>query len=444
MSPRVKHDWRSILAQADDQGLTGVELAAQLDVDPSQVSRARRTLGLPSASQKRGIDWDVELADAERNGETVAEVARRLGVHWTTVRDAEQTRGILLSRQRPGPPRDQRKLDWKTILAAAVRDGLTKADVRRQTGASSSQLARACRTWGVDLPNAKRGKGRRAAPPRPSSAGRDDFDQALPSQARTAKVLKRFLDALDETGAVTIRQIEATGVASRKTILKHIRAGELEADKATVDGRPTWLIKPEHAQLYLTRAVELIQDALKQKHLKGRENDSPEGLMTIKQTAEACGVSHWTVRQHLTRCGVTVHLGRNNAKLLAYADLPALKAYFDGMARSDYQPRPAAAPIRGRIKGGPYIADFETLWAVLRSQPETTAAELAAITGSQPRAAQRWMDDSRSPGPAYQPALTAHFRERFQCRLSPDLEVAAKAHRRAYMKRYMAARRTTA
>jgi len=268
---------------------------------------------------------------------------------------------------------------------------------------------------------------------------------ALPSPRATAvsSTLKVYADALAATGKVSMAQLEAAGAFGRKTILKHIRAGILPAEKARVNGKLMWLFEPAAVRDYLDRATDMLEEAVHRKKNRPQRVTAPEGYLSIMAAAEQCAVSHWTLRQHLERTGVDTIQGRHAAKMIADSDLPRLQRYFAKLRHApEREPAPATLTPRGKVTGGPYFDDFATLFAVMRAQPEITADDLAAVTGATLSAARRWKSGKRMPGDAYRGPLIGLFRQMFNCRLSPDLTHLAGWHRRKYMAAYMARRRS--
>lgn len=263
-----------------------------------------------------------------------------------------------------------------------------------------------------------------------------------PRAVAVATTLNIYADAEAATGKVTMAQLEAAGAFGRKTILKHIRAGILPAEKARVNGKEMWLFEPEAVKAYLDRAADLLEEAVYRKKNRPKRVTAPEGYLSIMDAAEQCAVSHWTLRQHLAGTGVATVQGRHAAKMIAERDLPKLQRYFATLRRAtDRVAEPAGLTPRGKVKGGPYFDDFATLFAVMRAQPEISANDLVALTGCTLSAARRWKDGSRVPGGEYRGPLIGLFRQMFNCRLSPELAKLAGWHRRKYMAAYMARRR---
>ncbi len=262
-----------------------------------------------------------------------------------------------------------------------------------------------------------------------------------PRAAANAVELAIFDSATGASGKITMRQLEAAGAFSRKTILKHVRAGILPAEKATINGRTMWLFDPADVQKYLNQAATLLENAVRYKKNRPTRVQAPDGYMTLTEAAQQCAVSHWTLRAHLPKIDVKTTQGRHAVKMIRNEDLPILQSYFRAFTRPKPRRRAPQPPAKGRQTGGPYFENFDTLWAVLREQPEITLGELMHVTGADPFTIRRWLGGSRTPSAPYQGAIIALFRERFPCRLSEPLQDAATAHRRQYMARYMAAKR---
>ncbi len=267
---------------------------------------------------------------------------------------------------------------------------------------------------------------------------------ALPAPATVSAAVaaQRFDDALDRRGKVTMAQIEATGAVSRKTILKHIGQGHLSGTRELVQGRPTWLFEPEEARRYLEVLAALLHAAVHHKANRPTRITGDAGYVTIREAAEACGVSHWTVREHLARLGIKVRIGRHRAHFIADQELPRMRAHFDGLAHPQSQRGEPGQIPKGRAEGGPYFGSFDVLWAVLVAQPELTNSELRRISGASAQTVRRWVAGARIPDNAYRGSLIAFFRERYLCRLSDDLAALAEMHRRDYFRQYVAERRT--
>lgn len=251
-----------------------------------------------------------------------------------------------------------------------------------------------------------------------------------PRAAANALRLKAFRDQVASRGKITLAELASAGAFSDKTLRKHIRSGDLPAHKDRVDGKLMWLIEPHDAATYLERSHEILRVAVHEKRNRPVRTAPPPGYLSIEDVATRCDVSHWTVRQHLANAGVETTLGRHGAKLIAAAEVPRLAAYFAPLRKaSGYKPRPQAPEPRQPVTAGPYFDDFAVIFAVMRAQPEISAADMAMAAGARERAGQRWKEGSRVPRePEYRARLIRLFREVFPCRLSRELETLADDH----------------
>lgn len=266
----------------------------------------------------------------------------------------------------------------------------------------------------------------------------DRFD-SLPAPRNVAAfgTVKIFDEAVNQTGKLTIFHIVSTGAASYQTVRKHIVAGILPAEKQVVGGKLVWLIEPDAARVYLNNLAGLLEKAVRHKKNKPARVTAPDGFVTLTEAAERCGVSHWTLREHLERTGVKASVGRHAAKMIAAGDVIKLKTYFQDMVRPKSRTTAPHAPAKGRVAGGLYFDTFEQLWAMMLAQPETDFGEIEHVTGATRKTVRRWSARERRPDSQYHGAIVALFRERYQCRLSDTLQAAAAEHRRLYMRDYM-------
>lgn len=265
---------------------------------------------------------------------------------------------------------------------------------------------------------------------------------ALPSPRvlAAAVIAERFSSAVAKTGKVTMAQLESAGVFGRKTIVKHIRSGILRAEKVTIQGRELWLFDPQEVKAYILKYADLLEEASKRRGTKPAIIS--DGYLSINDAAERLKVSHWTLRNHLSKVEIKIESGPRTAKMIAVKDMRYLEAYFECIRRRPEQ-KPLPAPIEAakKIVGGLYFDSFPLLFSVMRNQPEVTARTMAAVTGVAQFTADRWKRGDRLPSEIYQGPLIAMFRQMFRCRLSPTLSNMADGRRRKYMSDYMARRR---
>lgn len=305
------------------------------------------------------------------------------------------------------------RVDWDAEIARAIADRETIADLAARVGRAESTARGAARRRGVILPDA----------PRANAALRAlwaDIDELpIGKEISVAAAAAKFANALNEHNLVTIAEIEAIGLVSRKTILKHIRAGLLKGDKHDVDGKWMWLFEPADVEAYLATAANIVRESIARRGERWT-NEAPPGWLTIAETADKAKVSHWTVRNAIRAGRLRWRPGQRGAKLVSVADAAAFAKEVEGLCRRPIEPkpRPVTQPPR---PGELFIANFDVLFALLISQPDLDPVELAAACGCKTETARRWLALEREPSAIYRPAVAAFFRARYRATLAAEL-----------------------
>lgn len=273
-----------------------------------------------------------------------------------------------------------------------------------------------------------------------------DFDDELPAPRRVSTLDTNRKRNAEIGGRVTLAEMEASGLVSRKTLMKHIRSKELIASKEKVMGVEMWLISPRNARAYLNRVDGLLEKAVREKRNRPKPVNVPDGFVAFADLADETGLSHWTVRKAIQDLDVPVEVGRHGKKLIPEARKKAVLNHLAGVRKPVKREAVAqpVAPKKGRLKGGLFIDSYQTLHHLLMVHPDITISDLVAATGCSNETARRWKASERITPPGhYQRALVAYFRERFSARLSPALVEMAEQHRREYMAAKMRDRRQT-
>lgn len=137
-------DFRERVRELLDQGMTRRQIAAEIDVNPSTVTRYARLLGYPDRVRRRSpVDWDAVQGYYDQ-GHTIQECRTRFGFSlgaW----DKAAVRGDVAVR-----PRSERELCHETRdrVEHLLARGMTQAEVGRELEISKSTVAYHCRKLG--------------------------------------------------------------------------------------------------------------------------------------------------------------------------------------------------------------------------------------------------------------------------------------------------------
>lgn len=230
---------------------------------------------------------------------------------------------------------------------------------------------------------------------------------------------RAFFDRLKARKRVSLAElIDRTGVAY-KTALKHVVEGHLKARRETIGGKVTWTFSETEAKRYQRIAPALVEAGLRNRGAP--TPDTPEGHTTIEELAARRGCSHWFIRDEIKAGRLPATRGKHGKVYIADAEARA----FEG-------PRTAK---------GLRINTPAALVSFLLDRAGVTPAEIGTIAGAKAPTVERWAAGETPPKAAQLGAMIAVARVKERLSLAPGLIDAAKTHRAAYMREYMAQRR---
>lgn len=250
-----------------------------------------------------------------------------------------------------------------------------------------------------------------------------------------------FHDAVDRTGKMTMKELEAFGVVSRKTILKHIRAGELRAEKMKVRGLDAWLFEAADAKEYLATVADRLFKAERRRRETQRvaatipaDDFVPAGYVTLAEVSRRSGLSRWTIYDAVKAGRLKVFEGGyKGAKLVPESEAARFAAAEASRARPHQRKQvlPAKAPIRpGPAERRPIaIHDRLVLVMVLLDQPGETVAALARDLGLSASTVGNWSRGVSFPDDENTGRLVAFASGRYKLRFGPELMALARAYR---------------
>lgn len=229
---------------------------------------------------------------------------------------------------------------------------------------------------------------------------------------------RAFYDRLKARKRVSLAELIDRAGVSYKTALKHVAEGHLKARRETIGGKVTWTFSETEAKRYQRIAPALVESGLR---TGGASTpDTPEGHTTIEELAARRGCSHGFIREEIKAGRLTAARGKYGKVFIADADARAFKG-----------PRMAK---RLRINTPAALVSF------LLDRASMTPAEIGTIAGVKAPTVERWAAGKTRPTDAQLGEMIAVARVKDRLSLAPGLIDTAKAHRAAYMRKYMAQR----
>lgn len=256
----------------------------------------------------------------------------------------------------------------------------------------------------------------------------------------------KYADDLEATGMVSMAILVGFGVVSRKTILKHIKAGELVGRKVKVGGVLTWLFEPQHARDYLERVVDLNREAAGRQGNRGKA-EVPVGTLTTLQVAKMAGLSSWAVRDHITAGRLpATETGFRRLKVIKVKDAEKFAEAYRHTARpyrtkKEQPAKPAVVRPGTRDRRPLVVSDRIVLMLLILDQPGETTAALAKDLGVGRQTVANWKAGKSFPDDVNTGRLVAYARGRYGLRVGEELDELGKAYRASYMTSYMRTRR---
>ena len=251
-----------------------------------------------------------------------------------------------------------------------------------------------------------------------------------------------YADELAAMGQVTMRQLTAFGVVSRKTVEKHMRTGLLTGRKVKISGVPTWLFEPEHAQRYLESVTGITRRSVgEQKKRERAKATAPDGHVTVAELAARTGLSRWAIYDCLTDGRLaSVGAGFKGAKLITDAEATRFARNMAGKARPSRlgrEPKPPVARPTARERRPIIVQHRMVLVFLVLDQPGETVVGLARDLKVGAQTVRNWADGHSQPDDGNTGRLVAYARGRYAIRVGPELDELGKAHRASYMTGYM-------
>jgi len=136
------------------EGVSGTEIARQLNISPSVVYAYAKALGLPPRRRGRLSSEDVKrMIELLKEGLPPTEIARQLNISPNTVVFYAKILGIR--RRTNGRAKHGRRcidIDRRQLEELA-RSGLTTVEIARATGTSASCIEKLARIYGIPIPS---------------------------------------------------------------------------------------------------------------------------------------------------------------------------------------------------------------------------------------------------------------------------------------------------
>jgi uncharacterized protein YerC len=137
-------------------GATYGEIKAALGAHPKEIARTRKALGIPVPEGRGGVRRTAvrdQVAAMLREGATAQQISQVLSVSTRIVTEVRQDRAIPLPPGRGGGHQPDNAL--RDQIAALLHAGATYDQIRQQTGAGTTTIARVRKERAIPLPHGR-------------------------------------------------------------------------------------------------------------------------------------------------------------------------------------------------------------------------------------------------------------------------------------------------